>query len=89
MERACTTKPFHFFTSAWLSLDHILRLLSRRMSANEESVRDKLGPTISYLQKLGPDQLQQIFDAARWLFTTDPDMAFEVNLGSLANNLIV
>lgn len=48
------------------------------MSTNEHSVRDKLGPTISYLQKLGPDLLPEIFDTARWLFATDPDMAFEV-----------
>jgi Vam6/Vps39-like protein vacuolar protein sorting-associated protein 39 len=48
------------------------------MSANEESPREKLGPTISYLQKLGPEYLKQIFNAARWVFETDRDMAFEV-----------
>ena len=54
------------------------------MSANEDSVRDKLGPTISYLQKLGPEYLQQIFDAARWVFDTDRDMGFEVPCELLA-----
>jgi len=57
--------------------DKALSLL-HEMSANEKSIRDKLGPTITYLQKLGPDQLDQIFDAAHWLFAIDPDMAFEV-----------
>lgn len=50
-----------------------------RMSSKEESVRDKLGPTISYLQKLGPDYLSQIFDSARWVFSLDQDMAFDVS----------
>ena len=48
------------------------------MSASEESAEDKLGPTISYLRKLGPEYLEQIFNAARWLFDTDRDMAFDV-----------
>lgn len=41
-------------------------------------MRDKLGPSISYLQKLGPEYLDQIFESARWVFEQDRDMAFEV-----------
>lgn len=48
------------------------------MSADEEDKRDKLGPTISYLQKLGGEYLTQIFDASRWVLETDRDMGFEV-----------
>ena len=35
-------------------------------------------PTISYLQKLGPEHLEQIFKSARWVFEMNQDMAFEV-----------
>ncbi|KAF8501265.1 vacuolar sorting protein 39 domain 1-domain-containing protein [Gautieria morchelliformis] len=52
--------------------------LLHEMSASEDSATDKLGPTIQYLQKLGPDYLQQIFNAARWVFDTDREMAFEI-----------
>lgn len=41
-------------------------------------MRDKLGPSISYLQKLGPEYLDQIFESARWVFEQDREMAFEV-----------
>ena len=41
-------------------------------------MRDKLGPSISYLQKLGPEYLDQIFESARWIFEQDREMAFQV-----------
>lgn len=41
-------------------------------------MRDKLEPSIMYLQRLGPEHLDQIFQSSRWLFDQDPDMAFEV-----------
>lgn len=41
-------------------------------------MRDKLGPSISYLQKLGPEYLNQIFESAHWVFEQDREMAFEV-----------
>lgn len=50
-----------------------------RMSVDEDDKRDKLGPTISYLQKLGPEYLTQIFEASHWVLETDRDMAFEVS----------
>jgi len=41
-------------------------------------MKDKLTPSISYLQKLGPEHLEQIFDSARWIFEKDRELAFEV-----------
>lgn len=41
-------------------------------------MRDKLEPSIIYLQRLGPEHLDQIFKSSRWLFDQDADMAFEV-----------
>lgn len=51
-----------------------------RLSEKEDDVDDKLMPTISYLQKLGPEHLEQIFKSARWVFEMNQDMAFEVIL---------
>ncbi|RDB25711.1 Vam6/Vps39-like protein [Hypsizygus marmoreus] len=50
--------------------------LLRQLGEKETDVEDKLSPTIQYLQKLGPEHLQQIFESARWIFETDPDTAF-------------
>jgi Vam6/Vps39-like protein vacuolar protein sorting-associated protein 39 len=41
-------------------------------------MRDRLQPSISYLQRLGPEYLDQIFTHSRWMFELDPNMAFEV-----------
>lgn len=37
-------------------------------------------PSVSYLQKLGPEYLQQVFESARWIFERDRDIAFEVRI---------
>ncbi|CAK5269220.1 unnamed protein product [Mycena citricolor] len=41
-------------------------------------MEDKLAPSILYLQKLGPDHLQEIFESGRWLFEQDRSMAFQI-----------
>ena len=41
-------------------------------------MRDKLMPTVNYLQRLGPEHLDQIFEHARWVFEEDRDIGFEV-----------
>lgn len=41
-------------------------------------MEDKLLPSILYLQKLGQEHLQLVFDTARWIFAEDANMAFEV-----------
>lgn len=51
-----------------------------RLSEKETDMRDKLDPSIMYLQRLGPEHLDQIFKSSRWLFDQDADMAFEVCL---------
>jgi len=49
-----------------------------RLSDKEDDPRDKLMPSVSYLQKLGPEHLQQIFNSSRWIFELNRDIAFEV-----------
>lgn len=52
--------------------------LLRQLSENQNDMEDKLAPSIRYLQKLGPEHLQQIFESSRWIFDMDSDMAFEI-----------
>ncbi|KIJ07903.1 hypothetical protein PAXINDRAFT_164538 [Paxillus involutus ATCC 200175] len=54
-----------------------LKLL-QQLSEKEDDMRDKLDPSISYLQKLGPEYLDQIFASARWIFEQDGEMAFKI-----------
>ena len=50
----------------------------RRLSEKETDSHDKLMPTVNYLQRLGPEHLEQIFEHSRWVFEQDRDIAFEV-----------
>ena len=50
------------------------------LSENETDMEDKLDPSIRYLQKLGPEHVDQIFASSRWIFNLDPDMAFQVDI---------
>ena len=49
-----------------------------RLSERSTDIKDKLRPSIVYLQKLGPEYLDIIFKFSRWVFERDADMAFEV-----------
>ena len=51
-----------------------------RLSEKETDPHDKLMPTVNYLQRLGPEHLEQIFEHSRWVFEQDRDIAFEVTL---------
>ena len=56
------------------------RPLLLRLSQNEDDVREKLQPTVAYLQKLGEEYIDQIFKYARWVFQQDQNIALEVRL---------
>ena len=56
----------------------MLNILPLRLSDEEDDKVDKLQPSIYYLQKLGPEYIDQVFSAARWMFEVDSDMTFEV-----------
>ncbi|KAK0495160.1 hypothetical protein EDD18DRAFT_1170925 [Armillaria luteobubalina] len=57
--------------------DKALDLL-KQLSEEEEDMLDKLQPSIFYLQRLGPEYLELIFMASRWIFDADRNMAFEI-----------
>ncbi|KAJ7717681.1 vacuolar sorting protein 39 domain 2-domain-containing protein [Mycena metata] len=48
------------------------------LSEQETDMEDKLTPSIYYLQKLGPEHLDEIFASSRWLFEKDSSMAFQI-----------
>lgn len=45
-------------------------------------MREKLQPTVTYLQKLGEEYMDQVFKSARWVFQQDQNIAFEVSSAS-------
>ncbi|KAJ7236270.1 hypothetical protein B0H12DRAFT_1026995 [Mycena haematopus] len=52
--------------------------LLKRLSEQETDMEEKLSPSIYYLQKLGPEHLDEIFASSRWIFETDSSMAFQI-----------
>ncbi|KAJ7880982.1 hypothetical protein B0H14DRAFT_3763074 [Mycena olivaceomarginata] len=52
--------------------------LLKRLSEQEADMEDKLSPSIYYLQKLGPEHLDEIFASSRWIFEKDSSMAFQI-----------
>lgn len=60
-----------------------LRLVSQltrisRMSEDEDDPEDKVEPTVRYLQKLGSDHLDLIFESSEWIFEVDQNAGLEV-----------
>jgi Vam6/Vps39-like protein vacuolar protein sorting-associated protein 39 len=51
---------------------------SSRLSEKETDKQDKLMPSVNYLQRLGPEYLDQVFEYSRWVFEQDVDIGFEV-----------
>ena len=46
-------------------------------------MRDKLMPSVNYLQRLGVEYLDLIFEHSRWVFERDRDIALEVSRNAL------
>lgn len=55
-----------------------LTLLCTRLSDKETDTEEKVQPTITYVQKLGPEHLEQVFDASRWVYRQDAGKVLEV-----------
>ncbi|GAA6062923.1 hypothetical protein JCM10212_007154 [Sporobolomyces blumeae] len=52
--------------------------LLRRMSDDEDDPEEKPGDTVRYLQKLGPDHIDVIFQASKWVFEQDAQAGLEI-----------
>lgn len=48
------------------------------MSDDEDDPEEKLGDTVRYLQKLGPDHVDDIFEASKWVFEQDKRAGLQV-----------
>jgi Vam6/Vps39-like protein vacuolar protein sorting-associated protein 39 len=48
------------------------------LSAKETDPEDKVEPTITYLQKLGPEYLNLIFEGSKWVLSVDKYRGFQV-----------
>lgn len=42
-------------------------------------MKDKLGPSITYLQRLGPEYLDTIFQYSKWVLNENSELALEVS----------
>ena len=42
-------------------------------------MKDRLGPSIAYLQRLGPEYLDTIFQYSKWILAENSEMALEVS----------
>lgn len=65
--------------SASIQRCELIEIICFRMSEDEDDPEEKVGPTIRYLQKLGPDHLTVIFESSRWVFEQDRKAALEVS----------
>ena len=50
----------------------------RRLGDKADNTEERVRSTVSYVQKLDQEYLDQIFEAARWVFHQDRGAAFEV-----------
>ncbi|GAA5982475.1 hypothetical protein JCM5350_000425 [Sporobolomyces pararoseus] len=57
--------------------------LLRQMSDDEDDPEEKLGDTVRYLQKLGPDHLDVILEASKWVFQQDKRAGLEIFVADL------
>lgn len=48
------------------------------MSEDESDVEEKTGPTVRYLQKLGKDHVDVIFESSKWVLEQDRDAGMQV-----------
>ncbi|KAI0303616.1 CNH domain-containing protein [Multifurca ochricompacta] len=52
--------------------------LLRKLGEEETDVKDRLGPSIAYLQRLGPEYLDTVFQYSRWILDESSEMALEI-----------
>jgi hypothetical protein len=50
-----------------------------RLSEKETDMKDRLGPSITYLQRLSPEYLDTIFQHSKWILSENAEMALEVS----------
>jgi hypothetical protein len=56
--------------------------LLSRMSASETDIEEKVDPMVRYLQKLGAEHVEVIYEASKWVFEQDRAAGLQVRLPS-------
>lgn len=82
MSEKCIPKLWSSFASELNK--SILRVFSPtethyRLSEKETDMKDRLGPSITYLQRLSPEYLDTIFQYSKWILNENAEMALEVS----------
>lgn len=54
-----------------------------RMAEDEDDDEEKVGPTIRYLQKLGAEHVDLIFETSEWVFEANPMAAIDIFVADL------
>jgi Vam6/Vps39-like protein vacuolar protein sorting-associated protein 39 len=49
------------------------------LSEKEMDMKDKLGPSVTYLQRLGSEYMDTIFQYSKWILDENAEMALEVS----------
>ncbi|GAA5890028.1 hypothetical protein JCM6882_009206 [Rhodosporidiobolus microsporus] len=57
--------------------------LLRQMSEDEDDPEEKVDPTVRYLQKLGSEHVEVIYDASRWVFEQDKQAGLQIFIADL------
>jgi len=52
--------------------------LLKEMATGVDDDEEQLGPSIRYLQKLGPEYIEQIFESSRWILQRNQDLGFQI-----------
>ncbi|KAH9177407.1 hypothetical protein EDB89DRAFT_1542390 [Lactarius sanguifluus] len=52
--------------------------LLRQLGEKETDVKDRLVPSITYLQRLTPEYMDTVFQHSRWIFDENAEMALEI-----------
>ncbi|KAJ3775239.1 hypothetical protein FB446DRAFT_417887 [Lentinula raphanica] len=52
--------------------------LLRQLGEKEEDLDDRLYDSIQYLRRLGPENMEQVFESARWIIEQDSDRGLEI-----------
>ncbi|GAA5871131.1 hypothetical protein JCM1840_007600 [Sporobolomyces johnsonii] len=57
--------------------------LLRQMSVDEDDPEEKVADTVRYLQKLGADHVNVIFEASKWVFEHDREAGLQIFIADL------
>jgi hypothetical protein len=80
MSGRCILKLWSSFASKYFPFSVLNTAKTRRrLSEKEMDMKDKLGPSITYLQRLGSEYLDTVFQYSKWILDENSEMGLEVS----------